>query len=68
MTVWISGSMNQKADGLVSDVLRYVVPRNIVAESVEQLRSLSDGRREAVVLWTGTHCADEALVRRIVVP
>ena len=68
MTVWISGSMTQKADGLVSDVLRYVVPRNIVAESVEQLRSLSDGRREAVVLWTGTHCADEALVRRIVVP
>ena len=60
--------MTPMADGLVSDVVRYVVPRDIVAKSVEQLRSLSDGRREAVVLWTGSRCVDEALVRRIVVP
>lgn len=52
----------------MSNVLRYVVPRGIVAESAGTLRSLSDGRREAVILWTGTPQAEEALVRRIVVP
>ena len=52
----------------MSDVLRYVVPCGIVAESAGTLRSLSDGRREAVILWTGTHQAEEALVRCIVVP
>ena len=52
----------------MSEVLRYVVSREIVAASVERLRSLSDRRRESVLLWTGTDRGDEALVRRIVVP
>ena len=60
--------MIQMANGLMSDVLRYVVPRAIIGESVRKLRSLSGGYRESVILWTGTHRAEEAMVRRIVVP
>ena len=55
-------------DGYVSRVLRYVVSRDIAAESAGTLRSLSGGRRESVVLWTGPNVPMEALVRRIVVP
>ena len=60
--------MTQMANGSVSNVLRYVVPQSILAESVGMLRSLSGGVRESVVLWTGTIQAEEALVQRVVVP
>ena len=68
MTAFISDSMIPMASGYENAVLRYVVPRDIVAESARMLRLLSGGRRESVVLWTGSHLATDALVRRIVVP
>ena len=68
LTAFTSDSMTPRVNGQVSDILRYLVPRGIVAESARSLRSLSDGRREGVVLWTGSHQEGEALVRRIVVP
>ena len=52
----------------VSVVARYIVPRNILVESAELLRSLSAGIQESVVLWAGTAQEREAVVRRIVVP
>ena len=52
----------------VRDVARYIVPRNILVESAELLRSLSAGLQESVVLWAGTVQEREAVVRRIVVP
>ena len=60
--------MTQMANGRLRDLLTYVVPQDILIESSEALRSLSSGRREAVVLWTGTHCGERALVKRVVVP
>lgn len=47
---------------------RYVVPRGILLESAEELRSLSAGVRESVVLWLGVSEAEVAWVQRIVVP
>ena len=68
LTAFISDSMTQMAKSFMGDMFRYVVPRDVVAESVETLQSLSDGCRESVVLWTGTHRAEEALVQHIMVP
>ena len=52
----------------VSRELTYTVPRGILAESADLLRSLSDGVRESVVLWTGIERAGTAEVRRVTVP
>ena len=60
--------MTHMADARLRDVRRYVVSQRIVAESARTLRSLSGGYRESVVLWTGTHQGETALVGRIVVP
>ena len=67
-TAFISDSMTQMAKEFSADVLRYAVPRDIIIKSAATLRSLSGGHRESVVLWTGTHHAEVALVQRIIVP
>ena len=60
--------MTQVANGNPRNILTYVVSQSIIAESAEVLRSLSNRRRESVVLWTGTHRDESALVKRLVVP
>ena len=52
----------------VSRSLTYVVPQDILTESVDLLRLLSAGVREAVVLWTGIERTSTAEVRRVLVP
>ena len=68
LTGFIRGSMTQMANGRPQDILKFVVPKRIIAESAEVLRSLSNRRRESVVLWMGTYCDEDALVKRLVVP
>ena len=50
------------------DRLTYAVPKRILQSSAHELRSLSGGVRESVLLWIGTERPDKALVRRILVP
>ena len=68
MTAYIRDSITQMADGRLRDVRRYVLTQPIVAESARTLRALSGGYRESVVVWTGTHQGETAVVQRIVVP
>ena len=52
----------------VSGAFTYSVAPHILAESAALLRSLSNGVRESVVLWTGVERTNTAEVRRVVVP
>ena len=68
LTAFSRGSTIQMVNSRPRDILKYIVARSLVVESAQRLRSLSENRHEAVILWAGKRCGEKAWVTRIIVP